>query len=68
MDKTILLCDLLRLTRITTEILIYDEDYNLLYVGHTYSVDIGKYAFKEVLTLDVCDDTKLYVRIINEND
>lgn len=68
MCKTILLCDLLRLTRITTKISIYDEHYNLLYVGDTYSVDIGKYAFKIVLMLDVCDDdNKLYVRIVNEN-
>lgn len=67
MGKTILLCDLLRLTRITTEISIYDEHYNLLYVGPTYSVDISKYAFKIVLMLDIGDDNKLYVRIINEN-
>lgn len=65
MGKTILLCDLLRLTHINTKISIYDECYNLLYVGGPYSVDIGKYAFKIVLQLGVCDDNKLYMRIIN---
>ena len=67
MGKTILLRDLLQLMPTHTEILIRDEYYTLLFVGTKYDENIDKYEDKLVLELDVWDDTKLYVRIINEN-
>ena len=67
MGKAILLVDLLQLIPTHTEILIRDEYYTLLFVGNKYDERIDKYKDKLVLELDVWNDTKLYVRIINEN-
>lgn len=65
MGKAILLKDLLQLIPTNTEILIRDEYYTLLFVGTKYNENMCKYEDKLVLELDVWDETKLYVRIIN---
>ena len=67
MDKAILLRDLLQLMPTHTEIVIRDEHYTLLFVGTKYDENIHKYEYKLVLELDTWSNTKLLVRIINEN-
>lgn len=67
MGKAILLSDLLQLMPTHTEIVIRDENYTLLFVGTKYDENIHKYEYKLVLELDSWNETKLLVRIINEN-
>lgn len=67
MGKTFLLRDLLQLIPTNTEIVIRDEYYTFIFVGTKRDENIHKYEDKLVLELDVWSETKLYVRIINEN-
>ena len=68
MGKVILLSDLLKLMPTHTEIVLRDENYTLLYVGTKYDENIHKYEDKIVLELDTWSETKLLLRIINNED
>lgn len=66
MNTCTLLKDILRLVPYSTEILLDNEKNITLYHNVNDYEDLYKYNNCIVLSLDVWDETTLYVRIINE--